>query len=203
MQNRSHIKHLKALLGEQFPMRSIIVFSERCTLKSVQIKSNDISVINRYDVAAVVSAICNQTPTDILSESNITELYNKLYPFTQIDEIAKAQHIANIRNNLNEQPIQQITPEYALTGVAASQTEVDSVGIETVVEDLQSPVVESTEQIPVEVKPIEKQIPKCPRCNGNLVLRTATRGANAGGQFYGCSNYPKCKYIQNITNKTV
>ena len=214
MQNRSHIKHLKSLLGEQFPMRSIIVFSDRCTLKSVQIKSNDISVINRYNVAPVVSAICNQTPTDILSESNITELYNKLYPFTQIDEIAKAQHIANILNNLNEQPIRQTTSEYAPPGVTTLQTEeandttviqteVNSVGVETVVEDLQSPVVESTEQIPVEVKPIEKQIPKCPRCNGNLVLRTATRGANAGDQFYGCSNYPKCKYIQNITNKTV
>ena len=203
MQNRSHIKHLKSLLGEQFPMRSIIVFSDRCTLKSVQIQSNDIGVINRYNVAPVVSAICNQTPTDILNGRNITELYNKLYPFTQVDEIAKAQHIANIRNNLNEQPIRQPTPEYAPPGVTTLQTEVNSVGAKTVVEASQSPVVESTEQIPVEVKPIEKQIPKCPRCNGNLVLRTATRGAHAGDRFYGCSNYPKCKYIQNITNKTV
>ena len=214
MQNRSHIKHLKSLLGEQFAMRSIIVFSDRCTLKSVQIKSNDIRVINRYNVASVVSVICNQTSTDILSSRNITELYNKLYPFTQVDEIAKAQHIANIRNNLNNQAIRQTTPEYttpsvttlqteATNNTAAIQTDINSVGVETVVEDLQSPVVESTEQISVDVKPIEKQIPKCPKCNGNLVLRTATRGANAGDQFYGCSNYPKCKYIQNITNKTV
>ena len=132
----------------------------------------------------------------------------------QVDEIAKAQHIANIRNTINERPIRRTTPEYSPPGVTALQTDiandttlmktaVNSAGVETVVEDLQSPVVESTEQIPVEVKPIEKQIPKCPRCNGNLVLRTATRGANAGDQFYGCSNYPKCKYIQNITNKTV
>ena len=31
---------------------------------------------------------------------------------------------------------------------------------------------------------------KCPRCGGNLVLRN---GRN--GKFYGCSNYPNCKYI--------
>ena len=203
MQNRSHIKHLKSILGEQFAMRSIIVFSDRCTLKSVQIKSNEISVINRYNVAPVVSAICNQTSTDILSESNITELYNRLYPFTQVDEIAKAQHIANIHNTLNEQLIRQTTPEYSPPGVTALQTEIandaavnktddNSASVETVVEDFQSPVVESAEQIP-----------QCPRCNGNLVLRTAIRGANAGNQFYGCSNYPKCKYIQNITIKTV
>ena len=101
MQNRSHIKHLKSLLGKQFPMRSIIVFSDRCTLKSVQITSNDISVVNRYNVAPVVSAIYNQTPTDILSENNITELYNKLYPFTQVGEALKAKHIQNIKNNIN------------------------------------------------------------------------------------------------------
>ena len=39
---------------------------------------------------------------------------------------------------------------------------------------------------------------KCPRCHGTLVLRTAKKGANAGNSFYGCSNYPKCRYVQNI-----
>ncbi len=33
----------------------------------------------------------------------------------------------------------------------------------------------------------------CPRCGGKLVLRT---GKN--GQFYGCSNFPKCKFTKNI-----
>ena len=37
----------------------------------------------------------------------------------------------------------------------------------------------------------------CPECGGNLVLRTAKQGANAGKQFYGCSNFPKCKYVRN------
>lgn len=39
---------------------------------------------------------------------------------------------------------------------------------------------------------------KCPWCGGPLVLRTAKRGSYAGRQFYGCANYPKCKYIRNI-----
>ena len=33
---------------------------------------------------------------------------------------------------------------------------------------------------------------KCPLCGGNLVLRESRYG-----KFYGCSNYPKCKYIHN------
>jgi restriction system protein len=39
---------------------------------------------------------------------------------------------------------------------------------------------------------------KCPNCGGNLVLRTAHNGVHAGNNFYGCSNYPKCKFIRNV-----
>ena len=33
---------------------------------------------------------------------------------------------------------------------------------------------------------------RCPRCGGKLVLRTGKYGS-----FYGCSNYPQCKYTLN------
>lgn len=33
----------------------------------------------------------------------------------------------------------------------------------------------------------------CPRCGGKLILRKGQYG-----KFYGCSNYPKCKYTKNI-----
>lgn len=36
----------------------------------------------------------------------------------------------------------------------------------------------------------------CARCGNRLVLRTAKKGANAGGQFYGCSAFPKCRHVQ-------
>ena len=42
---------------------------------------------------------------------------------------------------------------------------------------------------------------KCPWCGAQLVLRTAKKGSSAGHNFYGCSNFPKCKYIKNITQK--
>ncbi len=35
--------------------------------------------------------------------------------------------------------------------------------------------------------------PKCPVCGGEMMARTARRGANAGGQFFGCKGYPACK----------
>ena len=36
-------------------------------------------------------------------------------------------------------------------------------------------------------------VPKCPHCGSPMVLRTATRGANAGEKFWGCSTYPGCR----------
>ncbi len=207
MQNRSHIKHLRTFLGEQIPMYSIIVFSDRCTLKSVQINSNDIKVINRYRISPVVSAILKQTPIDSLSENNISDIYNKLYPFTQVDEMAKAQHIANIHNNLDKKTVQRIhstsikpvVPNVEVTEpTTIIQTEAESSDIITVNRTAESSTIEAAENKAIEAVPTTPQHQKCPRCSGNLVVRTATRGTNMGKQFLGCSNYPKCRYIQNI-----
>ena len=38
----------------------------------------------------------------------------------------------------------------------------------------------------------------CPRCGALMVRRRATRGPNAGKEFYGCTNYPRCRGIVNI-----
>lgn len=38
----------------------------------------------------------------------------------------------------------------------------------------------------------------CPVCGGKLAVRKATRGANAGKNFWGCSNYPRCRYTTDM-----
>lgn len=35
--------------------------------------------------------------------------------------------------------------------------------------------------------------PACPRCSQPMVRRTAKKGANAGKDFWGCSDYPRCR----------
>ncbi|MCM2329959.1 MAG: NERD domain-containing protein [Pseudomonas sagittaria] len=36
----------------------------------------------------------------------------------------------------------------------------------------------------------------CPKCSSPLVLRTVKSGEKAGKQFYGCSTFPACRYMQ-------
>lgn len=40
----------------------------------------------------------------------------------------------------------------------------------------------------------EEKIPKCPKCKANLILRTAQKGPRKGMKFWGCANYPQCRY---------
>jgi hypothetical protein len=48
----------------------------------------------------------------------------------------------------------------------------------------------------VEVLEEKKDIgPRCPKCGGEMVLRTAKTGANQGGRFWGCKGYPNCRGI--------
>lgn len=44
----------------------------------------------------------------------------------------------------------------------------------------------------------DESVKICPKCGNKLILRTAKKGNNAGNQFYGCSMFPKCRYIENI-----
>lgn len=41
-------------------------------------------------------------------------------------------------------------------------------------------------------------IPRCPVCSSTMQRRTAKRGANVGGDFWGCSQYPKCRGVTQI-----
>jgi hypothetical protein len=41
----------------------------------------------------------------------------------------------------------------------------------------------------------EQSNPVCPKCSGEMVLRTAKSGKNKGNQFWGCLNFPKCRAI--------
>ncbi len=36
--------------------------------------------------------------------------------------------------------------------------------------------------------------PSCPNCGIKLILRTSRKGNNAGSSFWGCLNFPRCRY---------
>lgn len=160
IQNNVHIKWLRNIVGEEIPVYSIIAFSERCTLKKINVTNQDVQVINRHMIVNAVNKAEN-IQSSKLSMEEINELYNKLYPFTQVTEEQKLQHVQNIKMNFK-------TPNLENDNVSVNNATDEKI---------------SATQI-------------CPKCGAQLVLRTAKKGMNVGQQFYGCSNYPKCRYVR-------
>lgn len=176
-QNRTHIKWLGNYVGGDVPLFSIIVFSERCELKKVTVESSDVRVIKRDRTYATVRSIWDSVP-DALSPEQVTAVYEKLQALTNVDEAVKQAHIDNINKKFKPAP-----KEEAPVITAVSKEE------EIQVETPEAPQETAQEETPV-----------CPKCGSPLVLRTAKKGANAGNRFYGCSGFPKCRYIQSIDN---
>ena len=43
----------------------------------------------------------------------------------------------------------------------------------------------------------------CPLCGAAMVLHTVKHSANKGSRFWGCSNYPRCRVMQPISEKAL
>ncbi|MBD5518691.1 MAG: DNA-binding protein [Lachnospiraceae bacterium] len=97
MQNNTHVKWLKEIVGTNIPIYSLIAFSERCTLKDITVESSDVVVINRQDISESVKHMGNRS-IQALSKMDISRIQEMLYPYTQTTEYEKQQHIENIKN---------------------------------------------------------------------------------------------------------
>lgn len=193
MQNKLHIKWLMNQIGENELIHSVIVFSERCALKKISMKSTDIFVIKRNDVLKTVKAI-EKKSGNVIAQARINEIYEQLYPYTQVSDNVKQKHIADIKKTLDSSEKE----EYAYL----SAVEEASLSLEAEKNSLQ--------EAPASDSPLPGKEPLtensnlissegiCPNCGGTLVLRETKKGKNAGSKFYGCSNYPKCRFMKPV-----
>jgi len=96
LQNKTHIKWMREFVGDKIPLFSIIVFSERCELKKITMESMDVEVIQRDQTHATVRDIWDRNP-DVLTKEEVTALYEKLYPLTQVSQEVKDKHVERIQ----------------------------------------------------------------------------------------------------------
>jgi len=76
----------------------------------------------------------------------------------------------------------------------------EPVNLEPRVEPVVEPEVKAAAPLADSLKeePVAPEAPACPHCRKAMVMRVARTGANAGGNFWGCSAYPKCRGIRAI-----
>lgn len=107
-QNAAHIKTLKEVLhiDSEIPVYSIIVFSERCTLKNITVTAKNTFVVKRNDLSrTVMTIILNSNISTI--QPYMDKYYEILFPYSQVTEAVKNQHIEDIRSEIMKQPVQQ------------------------------------------------------------------------------------------------
>ncbi len=101
MQNKLHMRCLAEYLQDDIPMYSIIVFSERCELKKIELNAqSDVKVIKRNQTNKLIRTY--ESGERKISDDKINEIYNKLYPLTQYDDDFKQKHIQDINNHISK-----------------------------------------------------------------------------------------------------
>jgi len=223
LQNKTHIRCLKHIVGEDVPILSVVAFSDRCELKNINLPHGEAQVVKyecAFDAVSNMLSSCYYT----IDDEKTKNLYSMLYPYSQTDEITKAKHIGDLKNNYStnathntlssedikninndvnadnngSKPLNGVQSIYDLSGNSpisnssnnCQQQQEDQTNITK--EDNKH----NNEDTNIPITTIEEI--KCPQCGGRLVKRVAKKGTNAGREFYGCSNYPKCRYTKAI-----
>lgn len=177
-QNATHIKWLKNYLNMDIPLFSIIAFSKRCELKKIPEDKENIRIIKRDWTYETIRVIWDKSP-DVLSSEDVENIYTTLYFLTNVDNATKQSHIDDIKRKYSNETTNIKTSDSE--GISNSENE------------------RNQERIPSDNTVNEDLI--CPRCGSQLIKRVCQKGENIGKEFYGCSNFPHCRYIRNIEEK--
>ncbi len=92
-QNKTHCEALRQVLPEDVSIRSVVLFSNRCTFKDLTINSKNVVVTHRRNVKGVVEGMERTVQG---SSHDVNRIYEILYPFSQVPEEVKQSHIDDV-----------------------------------------------------------------------------------------------------------
>lgn len=174
-QNRRHLELVKEIRGSErsnFIARSLFEKSFYSTYRSVVVIANPKTVLyDRYAKKAVRSQVIK---CDQLSEYIRRIDASDDVAFSEKDMTGLAQYfLALHKDNQTD-----YTQKYRSL-------------LETQNENIKPEIQNNTE-------PANDTVIICPKCGAPMVKRVASKGKNAGQEFYGCSRFPACRSIIQI-----
>lgn len=183
-QNERHMTVLKEIRGENKGALARVLRNAFFDdfFKGVVVLANPKTVVNdKYAKKEVKNKVIRAD--QLIKFIKDTESQSKELPYSLKEMISCGQSYLKI--NVEERPeyiekFDSLIKELEIKPVEIDDTKLESASVPT------ENAVENTEDM------------ICPRCGNKLVLRTAKKGENAGNQFYGCSSFPKCRYIKNL-----
>ena len=193
--------------NEQYVINDLILMNDGKTtqIDHIVINPRGVFVIETKNYSGEIYGNENQREwTQVLAYGNVkNKLYNPLKQnATHVYNVKKVvgklpvhSLVVFVQNNTHHTEADNVIPLSALRNYLQCGVNILSVKqMKTAYEALLSGKTEITTQehirnIREQQRNLERGI--CPRCGGNLVLRIGKYG-----EFWGCSNYPKCKFIK-------
>lgn len=199
-QNERHLRVIKELRKDSksnFIMKQLFERNFGTTYKSVVVLANPKTFLNakfakkevKSQVIRADQLITYIRESDATDEITFTDkdMYEVANFFIENDKPRKSDYAQKYEELVK-------TLENSRSKIEQEQTQ----NFTEVAEEKED-VLEDSTQVNEQVEEKSEETKKiCPRCGDELVLRTSTKGTHAGNQFYGCSRFPKCRYIENI-----
>lgn len=203
----------KTISGKQYVINDLLFKNEMgqsCQIDHIYINKFGIWVIETKNYAGYIYGQENQLEwTQVLSYGNEkNKFYNPIKQnATHIYHLSKYLKVNNIFQNvvvfLSRADISNVVSDnvYSIQELESIKNKVTdiSLSIEKMeyyynrLSELKNCTTISKDEHIENIHKMQEQIQQgiCPRCGGKLVLREGKTG-----QFYGCSNYPKCKFTK-------
>jgi hypothetical protein len=199
----------KAVKGKQYLFNDYMVdsFGKTSQIDHIVVSKNGVFVIETKNYSGRIYGTEEQREwTQVLADGSVK---NKIYNPLKQNET----HVNVIKRIIGDAPIIPVvvfvksnikyiqsdkvytlrTLRIALLqeNVVLSNEQIDKIGKKLTENNVRGVVSDEThvQNIKIEQEKIKNNI--CPRCNGHLVLRKGKYG-----EFWGCSNYPKCRFIK-------
>lgn len=199
----------KTIENEQYVINNLILANEGKTsqIDHIVINKRGVFVIETKNYSGEIYGSENQREwTQVLAYGNVK---NKLYnPLKQ-----NATHVYNIKKIIGKIPVHSVVvfvqnnthnieannviPLSALRNTLQHGENVLSIhqmkmAYETLLAS-RSKITNKEHIYNIREQQRNLELGICPRCGGSLVLRNGKHG-----DFWGCSNYPKCKFIKKV-----
>lgn len=186
---RSFLGVLDSVAGSDCRIFSKVRLADVIAVKNGLSKSARQSALNRINRKHIDFVICNPADLSILCAVELDDRSHNRTDRKERDQfIDKALDTAGI-------PILHIKTKAGYTPAELLAALANVKGIKPTASNSVGPEseVSHTSNEPTQSEPGNS--PVCPKCGEPLVSREAKKGKHSGEKFWGCSNFPKCRFV--------
>jgi len=195
---RSFIGALEKILGENYRVFAKVRLADIVDVQKGLSASVRQSAFNRISGKHIDFIVCNANDLSIIGAIELDDKTHRAKGRQERDQfLDKTLEAAAV-------PLLRIKAQsaYSIKEISSSLDSAFNINGKVQPEDNQvsADVMDISDEKPddkvTDNSDTETIAPVCPKCGGELIKRVATKGQYAGQEFWGCSNFPKCKFAK-------